>query len=191
MKQHPSLTLLVALATILTAGCNSTAPTPSTSSSTQTGSSSASASTDVTKTAGNVTVVFHAPDKFTDCRSTFGSSYDDHYLDVLAGEIQRNGGRYLEDGQKLAVDITDVDLAGDFNPSRSGLNDVRVIKEIYRPRIALSFKVTGADGTVVKQGDRTLADSYYMNNVLSVNRGDPLYYDTTMLNNWLRDEFKK
>ena len=70
------------------------------------------------------------------------------------------------------------------------MTDVRLIKEIYRPRMTLTFKLVGADGKVIKEGARTLIDSYFMNNVNLINRDDPLYYDKEMLTTWVRDEFK-
>lgn len=170
MKNHPSLATLVAFATILVAGCNTptTPPAPVT----------------------NITVTYHEPEKFTDAQSTFGSGYDQSYLDQLSNELKRTAKQYVKADQKLDVTVTDVDLAGEFNPSRSGLNDVRIIKEIYRPRIALTFKLTGADGKVIKEGDRTLTDSYFMTNVLTVNRDEPLFYDKNLIATWVRDEFK-
>ena len=169
MKKHPYITTLVALATILAAGCATSAPQPIPT---------------------NVTVTYFEPDKFTDARSTYGSTTDQHCLDTLSEHLKRQAGRYIAADQKLEVTVTDVDLAGDFRPDRPQADDVRIIKDIYRPRITLKFKLTGADGKVVKEGDRTLSDSFFMNNINTIDRDEPLFYDKEMLSDWAQDEFK-
>lgn len=170
MKTHSSLTSLAVLATLLVAGC-ATSSVPQT-------------------LPANITVSYQEPDKFTDARSSFGSNTDQGYLDSLSEDLRRTATQYVKADQKLDVTITDVDLAGDFIPTRAGMDQVRIIKDIYRPRITLTFKLTGADGTVVKEGPRTLSDSFFMSNVNTINRDEPLFYDKEMIRSWLRDEFK-
>jgi hypothetical protein len=169
MKKHSYLPPLAVLAALLAAGCTTTAPQPLPT---------------------NITVTYQEPDKFTDARSSFGSSTDQGYLDTLSDHVKRTAGQYVKAGQKLEVTITDVDLAGDFIPTRAGMDQVRIIKDIYRPRITLHFKLTGAGGAVVKEGDRTLVDSFFMDNVNTIDRDEPLFYDKEMLTDWVRDEFK-
>lgn len=169
MKKHFLLPLLALMATLFATGCASLPSPP---------------------LATNVTVTFQEPDKFTDARSTFGGASDQNYLDILSTHLRRQAGRYVKADQQLDVTITDVDLAGDFIPTRTGLDDVRIVKDIYRPRITLEFKLTGPGGAVIKEGKRTLVDSFFMNNVGIIGRDEPLFYDKTLLDNWTRDEFK-
>jgi hypothetical protein len=176
MKKHSSLLLLVAAASLLTAGCSTLA--------------TSSAPVNRTETVGNVTIHFQDLEHFTDCRYQYGGGTDEGYLQILADHIGETAARYLQDGQKLEVVVTDVDLAGDFLPMRASLDHVRIVKEIYRPRITLSFKLTAADGSVLKEGARTLADSFFMTNLSTLRRDEPLFYDKEMLSKWLRDEFK-
>lgn len=139
----------------------------------------------------NVTVTFHEPDKFTDARASFGGPTEDYYLDILKKTIQERAALNIAPGQKLEVTITDVDLAGDFLPGRAaGSEDIRIIKEIYRPRITLNFKLLGADGKVVKEGDRMLSDMNFMNNISIIGRNDPLFYDKALLKDWVEKEFR-
>src|SRR5688572_24614091 len=100
------------------------------------------------KKASNVTVAFHESDKFTDARSSWGGSTDQYYLDTLAEHVQKTAGKRLAEGQKLEVTINDIDLAGDFRPGRASLQDVRIIKDIYLPRVKLTFKLVDAAGKV-------------------------------------------
>src|SRR6478736_5059393 len=174
MKILPSLLPLLGLVATLLAGCSTPSATSSTASSTAT----------------NITVNYHEPDKFTDARSSFNSTTDLGYLDILTRHFKLKASEYVKPDQKLEITVTDIDLAGDFQPGRPQAGDVRIVKDIYRPRITLNFKLTGADGKVVKEGDRTLTDSYFMNTVTTVDRNEPLFYDKNMISDWMRDEFK-
>ncbi len=176
MKKHPYIASLLALATILAAGCASS------------GASSASRATYVPKAdkPSNVSVTYANPDKFTDARSGFNSGTDDYYLDQLAEQFKKAASQYLKDGQKLEITVTDVDLAGDYVPRGGSANDVRIMRDIYRPRLALSYKVTGADGKVVKQGDSTPSDPYYLQNITTIDRNEPLFYDKALIDQWAR-----
>lgn len=171
MKKLPYIPTLVALATILAAGCTTTSTTPQ-------------------ALPTNVTVTFQEPDKFTDARSNFGSMTDQGYLNLLSEHVKRTAAPYIKPDQKFEVTFTDIDLAGDFIPTRVGMDQVRIIKDIYRPRMTLTFKLTGADGKVIKEGPRTLSDSFFMNNINTIDRDEPLFYDKDMLTTWLRDELK-
>jgi len=177
MKKHPYISSLVAFVTVLAAGCAS--------SSTPSGPSTSYTSKD--QAPSNVSVTFKDPEHFTDARSSFNSSTDDYYLDQISAQFKKVSSKYLKDGEKLEITVTDVDLAGDFVPRGGGTNDMRIIKDIYRPRMALSYKITGADGKVVKQGDSTPVDQYFMNNINTIDRNEPLFYDKALIDTWARD----
>lgn len=138
----------------------------------------------------NVTVEFQDADKFTDLRESFGSESSPHYLGVLRDHLQKEAVRYLAPGQKLAVTFTDVDLAGDFLPTSSRMQDVRIVKDVYLPRMALTFQLTDADGKVLKEGERRLTDLNFMNNLSIVDRNEALFYDKALLTDWMRKEFR-
>lgn len=169
MKTTPALLLAAAL---LVAGCQSTNTTPAPA------------------TVGNVTVAFTDSDKFTDCREDFGGFTSQDYLDQLTAHLQTVAAPKLTDGQKLSVTFTDIDLAGDFQPTRPGLNNVRIVREIYLPRMSLNFQLTGADGKVVKEGERNLTDINFMMNINIIGRDLPLFYDKPLLTNWVNKEFE-
>ena len=184
MKKTSMLLPLAGLVAIFAAGCASTAPSSATPA-IYTPAEHPSAGLPA-----NITATFHDYERYTDARSSFGSTTDESYLDILSDHLKRTAAPYVKADQKLEVVFTDVDLAGDFQPARAQLDDVRIVKDIYRPRITLHYKLTGADGKVVKEADRTLTDSYFMSNISIVDRGEPLFYDKEMLANWVRDEFR-
>ncbi len=145
------------------------------------------------KPAGPVTVTFVAPEKFTDVsdRHADKESNRDFILERLKEYLEKRGPDRIAPGQKLAVTITDVDLAGDFEPWHGfRFEDTRVLKDVYPPRMTLSFILTDADGKVVKQGERKLMDSGYLLTRPGFS-DDDLRYDKGMLDNWLRTEFAR
>jgi hypothetical protein len=145
------------------------------------------------KPASRVEVTFVEPEKFTDAadgpRGTdFGR---DGILDDLKSYLIQRGNSYVPEGQKLLITITDVDLAGEIEPWRSGsAQDVRIIKDIYTPRIQLSYKVVDAAGATVKEGKRSLTDLTFTMNINS-NRSDPRVYEKRLMDDWLRSDFSK
>jgi hypothetical protein len=138
----------------------------------------------------NVAVNFHEADKFTDVRESFGASFSQNYLDLLSEHLQRTAANHLPPGQKLTVTFTDIDLAGDFLPTRAGMQDIRIIKEVYLPHMTLSFQITDADGHVFKEGVRKLTDLNFMSNLGLYERDQPLFYDKALLTDWVKKELK-
>jgi hypothetical protein len=141
-----------------------------------------------------VTVTFDHPDKFTDVKDSELATEKgrDGYLDDLKEYIQRYAEPRLADGQKLTVTFTDIDMAGDFEPWRGPrFNDIRIVKDIYPPRLTFSFQLTDASGAVVKEGKRDLRDLSFQLRANPVNQDDPLRYEKSMLDDWMRDEFPK
>jgi hypothetical protein len=137
--------------------------------------------------------VFFEPEKFTDVRD---SAFSDNEkartatLDELRAYMVRQAGRLLAPGQQLKITVTDVDLAGEFEPWRSGQwGEIRIVKDIYPPEIKLAYQLSAEDGTVLKQGDRDLRDMNFMM-TLSIDRNDPLRFEKDMLDSWLREEFR-
>jgi hypothetical protein len=142
---------------------------------------------------GAVSVVFEHPENFTDVKDSFTGSLDkvrDGYLEDLAGHLKENASRLLGDGQKLAVTITDVDMAGDFEPGRGpSAMDIRVVKQIYPPRIDLGFKVTDATGATVREGARRLRNlDFMMDPVAAMRTSETLRHEKALLDHWIRDD---
>jgi hypothetical protein len=138
-----------------------------------------------------VEVNFLEPDRFTDVNSGWGTDFDrDSYLDALKDIVTRQAQYQLPAGQKLTVTFTDVDLAGDFEPWRGvRFHDIRIVKALYPARLQFSFKLTGANGEVLKQGTRDLRESLF---VSRFGAGfDLLPHEREILEGWLRTEFPR
>jgi hypothetical protein len=141
-----------------------------------------------TKAPDNVAVVFQDPDKFTDVRETGHTDNSAYFLDELRVCLQQTASPLLAPGQKLTITVTDVDLAGEnlFNQP----HQIRIMKDIFAPRMHLKFQLLGADGKLVKEGERKLQDLDYLMQAGRPGSQDPLYYDKQMLKTWLTREFK-
>ena len=143
--------------------------------------------------AGQVEVTFQNPEKFRDIKD---SSMDtekgrEANLALVREYIEERASRLLEPGQKLSVTITDIDLAGEYEPWRGpSAQDVRIVKSIYPPRFEMSFRVTDESGAVIKEGKSKLSDMNFQNNVHSANTSDPLRYEKRLLDDWLRREIR-
>jgi len=141
-----------------------------------------------------VVVTFNHPEKFTDLKfSSMGSDKDRAGLmDDIRDYVVAQAPRYLGGGQVFSVTFNDIDMAGEYEPWRgAALQDVRIITEIYPPRIALDFSLKDAAGAVIASGTRALVDMNFMNNIPSatVFRDDRLRHEKTLLDNWLGGEF--
>lgn len=137
-----------------------------------------------------VLVTFVNPEKFTDVGDGYMSTDKgrEANIEALREHIVKTAVRHLPEGHKLAVTITDIDLAGDYEPwHKPGSEDVRIIKDIYPPRVDLEFKVTDAAGAVVKEGKRQLRDLSFMMK-LNIRRDDMHRYEKELLNNWMRSD---
>jgi hypothetical protein len=141
-----------------------------------------------------VRVTFVAPEKFTDVKDQWTSSdrgYREHVLDELKAQFEMLARTYITAGRHLEVNVTDVDLAGDFEPGRGlDFDHIRILREVYPPRMKLEFRLVDADGKVVGEGKRQLQDlGYLMTPALPTT--DPLRYDKQMLRDWMHREFAR
>jgi hypothetical protein len=138
-------------------------------------------------------VVFVAPEKFTDVRDNYTGSDSgrDAVLDEIRDYIGQEAKRFLPEGDRLYVSFTDIDLAGDFEPWHGGQwDDVRIVKDIYPPRMSFSFRVADASGRVVKEGTRNLIDMTFLMRITATFRDDPLRHEKTLIDDWFRNEFR-
>jgi|RhiMetdeSRZDD1v2_1073273.scaffolds.fasta_scaffold05669_5 DUF3016 family protein len=109
------------------------------------------------------------------------------YLEQLRGHLVKRAAGLLAAGERLNVSITELDMAGEFEPWRPPLGDARIVKDIYPPRIDLSFRLASDDGKVIKEGARELRDPAFL---AGANRypDDPLRYEKTLVDRWLEQE---
>ena len=137
-----------------------------------------------------IAVVFVQPHNFTDMRY----SKAEQNVDALLGEFQKfmreMGERSVPAGMQLEITVTDIDLAGDFEPWRGPQFDhVRITRDIYPLRISLEFRLTDGSGHVVSAGKRKLRSLAYQRRLVRP-LDDYLRYEKDMLRDWFHNEFR-
>ena len=143
---------------------------------------------------GAVAVSWTDPAQFSDLRQS-GNRWEakrGDWVQDLAKYLRKRAVQRLPSGDRLEVTITDIRRAGQYEPWRgASMGSTRIVRDIYPPRIELSFKLSGADGEVVAQGARKLTDLDFMRNASAVGASDPLRYEKRLIDDWLNKEFKR
>ena len=143
---------------------------------------------------GPVQVQWTDPANFTELRHSRNrwEAQRGNWVNTLANHLRTRAARQLPDGQQLAVTITDIKRAGDYEPWHGlQMQDVRFMRDIYPPRVSLQFTLTDAQGQVIDQGERKLVDSSYLYGGTRLSDTDPLRYEKRLLDDWLRRELRQ
>lgn len=145
------------------------------------------------RTIARAEVLFFEPQKFTDVRDSYMGDPDrTTYLEQIRDHLLEQAKYHVPEGHKLAVTFTDIDMAGDFEPWRGPRwDDVRIVKDIYPPRMVLTFRLTDAEGKVVKEGKRQLRDLAFMMKITMGFRDDSVRHEKALLDDWLRSDFPR
>lgn len=141
---------------------------------------------------GAVSVHWNDPAQFTEIKYSRNrwEARRGNWVEQLAIHLRERAQKRLPPGQQLDVNIIDVQRAGNYEPWLGiRYDDVRVIRDIYPPRITLAFKRIGADGRVIAEGERKLSDLGFLTGSTPVGSHDPLRYEKQMIDRWLAREF--
>lgn len=142
---------------------------------------------------GPVSVAWADPATFTELRHSRNrwDSERGTWLTDLAKHMRKRAEAQLPAGERLQLTIVDVDRAGDYEPWR-GVNqqDIRIIRDIYPPRMTVQYKRLDADGKVIAEGESKITDPAFMISSAPFNDTDPLRYEKRMIDSWLRREFR-
>lgn len=137
---------------------------------------------------GVVKITWQGVDDFRDVKAVgdIQSRYELRTFETLTKNLNKTVTKNFQPDQKLEMVVTDVDLAGDVRPTFGATsNDIRVVKDIYPPRLTFSYKVLEGDKVIVA-GDEKLRDLGFMQTV-GVTNDKPLRYETKMLDEWLKN----
>ena len=134
--------------------------------------------------AGRVSVDFVDPEHYAD--TGFGSAERARKLEILQQHLQGLGQR-LADGRTLALDVLDVDLAGDVPIGTA--HPIRVLRGgADWPRMTLRYTLRDADGRVVASGQERIADLDYLARP-GPSPGGELGHEKRMLSDWFDRTF--
>jgi len=125
------------------------------------------------------------------------------YRDVHAGDGHRekfkaNTFKQIEDhiaklaqklpnGYQLILNVDDLDLAGDVN--HGGIRRIRIIKNIYFPRMKFSYQLLSPSQEQVLSDDVDLKDMGFLNHVSLKYQQQVLSYEKQMLDDWFKETF--
>lgn len=141
---------------------------------------------------GPVAVRWESPAQFTEIRYSHNrmeASRGD-WVTQLASYLRKRAEKRLPAGERLDVDIVDIERAGNYEPWRGPqFNDTRFVRDIYPPRITLHFKRTDADGRVIAEGERKLSDPAFLMGYNAIRDSDPLRFEKNLIDRWLSREF--
>jgi hypothetical protein len=137
--------------------------------------------------AGTVQVSFVTPDKFTDAGDSRGEQ--ERNLRLLKQHFETLAARHLGDGQKLTIEVLDLDLAGDRRFSRRLKEYVRVLDgRSDWPRIKLRY-TWQADGPAPRSGEESVADMSYLQRPNRYTGDETLRHEKRMLDEWFAARF--
>jgi hypothetical protein len=138
-----------------------------------------------------VDVQFVEPQRFTDIYPTSRRGTDSELngaLDNLRKIFVETAGKSLKTGHELKIDVLDVNLAGDFPPSQSLSNEVRIMRNIDWPSIKLRYTLK-RDGKE-SQGEAVISDMSYLMSGSTCTGGGALCYERRMVERWFRRELR-
>ena len=143
---------------------------------------------------GPVTVSWTDPHAFSEIRysrNRFEAERGD-WVRGIARHLAKRAAGALGPGERLDVAITDIELAGDFEPGAGRSDGVRIVRDIYPPRIDLSYTLYDASGDVIGSGERSLRDIGFLHrHAGTVGSGDPLRHEKRLVDAWVRDELAR
>lgn len=139
--------------------------------------------------AADVEVKWIKPDKFRDVRASNNESRK-RFLERTIKQFETHFAKMAEElpaNQTLKIEVTDVDLAGDVN--YGGIDRIRIVKDIYFPRIEFSYELVNADQSSVISGEETLKDMSFLRGNNLKYRNDSLGYEKKLLDEWFKATF--
>lgn len=139
---------------------------------------------------GPVQVRWTDPQEFGELRHS-GNRWEasrGEWLQQLAEYTRRRAEKRLPPEHALEVTFTDIERAGSYEPWHGPrADDIRIVRDIYPPRIELTYTLTGPGGAVVDRGEEELRDMGFLQSDSTAGASDPLRYEKQMLDRWLRE----
>ncbi len=139
--------------------------------------------------AASVEVNWNDPDSYSDIRhasSDTKKSFRERVFSQLEGHISKLA-KALPEDQKLIMDFTNVDLAGNVGPVRT-TDTVRVVQgHRYPARLAFDYTLKDTPGNVIRQGSEHLTSSI---GITRTTKTEAFGIEKKMLTNWFKKTFK-
>jgi len=112
-------------------------------------------------------------------------------LEEIRKYVKHEASRRLPADETLAVTLTRFERAGQEEPGLGPkFSSVRIVRDLFPPRIDLRFALSDARGAVRREGERQLRDLNFLLNA-RINPDDPLRYEKALIADWLEREFPR
>jgi len=142
---------------------------------------------------GAVAVSWTDPSEFTELRFS-GNRWEakrGNWVFEIASALRKSVTKQLPEGERMEIEITDIDRAGRYEPGLGPrMDSIRIMRNIDSPSMSFSFRRYDASGQLIDEGERKLRDMMYLNNVNVLSNTDPLRYEKRMIDDWARREFR-
>ncbi|MFT3754554.1 MAG: DUF3016 domain-containing protein [Pseudoxanthomonas sp.] len=142
---------------------------------------------------GPVAVSWNDPAQFSEIRFSHNrwEAERGDWVAQLAEHLRKSAAKQLQPGERLEVNIVDVQRAGQYEPWHGpNLDHVRVLRDRYPPRMELSYTLYDANGQVLAQRDSKFSDMGFMLGSSPTNQSDPLRYEKRMIDDWVRRDLR-
>ncbi|MBP2149638.1 MULTISPECIES: DUF3016 domain-containing protein [Xanthobacter] len=137
--------------------------------------------------AAGISVRFVHPERYSDGDFRLPAERES-IIASFASLFARLGARDLKPDQTLALEVLDIELAGEYEPwRRGGWGEVRILRDITPPRFKMRYTLR-EKGKVVFAATETVTDINYMMNPSARNAGR-FPFETAMLEDWFRRRF--
>lgn len=147
-------------------------------------------SNDIVESDSVVSIKWLNQDKYTDVRPSNESKsrFKKRVFSELTEQFEKSAAKTFPEGYHLKIDMLNVDLAGDidyfFSPSHQA---VRVIKEIYSPKLTFNYQLLDGNGTVIKAGEEKVRDMGFMNSSVPLrHRNSEFSYEKRLIDKWVK-----
>ncbi len=135
-------------------------------------------------------VTYLEPQQFSDFKTEFSyRERDSLYLqEELSRHFERAVKRYLPEGSRLTVSVTEVDMAGEIRPSTTLANDPRVVRPIHPARIHFEYQWFDAQNELVVSGAEELdgRDMMSLSSHISRYSRRPMAHVKALIDRWMR-----
>jgi len=132
----------------------------------------------------SVKVRFVDPSHYTDAGG-FGAASREATLSTIRAYLEKLGRRLLAPCQHMTIEVLNIDLAGEYEPWRRNLDDVRIMRDITPPSFRLRYVLTDK-GKPTRRGEETITDMNYQMNLSARSSSDRYAYDKALLEDWFR-----
>jgi hypothetical protein len=150
----------------------------------------------VSTLAAETQVKWQEPEEFTDIDAgdEHPEQFRERVLEGLEETFVRLGERLPSD-QILRITVTDLTLAGRIEPMQTyrGLEQVRVVRPMYEPRMDLMYELVDAESNVIDAGEASLRGSRLLDQAQIRRAGteDIVKYESNMVERWFRRQFEQ